>query len=511
MIIPITINNKIHLDIQNIPDTLVQEIKKKLTILNPEWLCKKKAGKYLQNINEKIWFYEEKDSKLIIPRGFLKKLTTILSPHNPTYVSKDGTRLLQNININMKHSSDDNSIWSFQDKAVNSICNKPSAVLNFPTGGGKTITGIKLICKRKQPTLIVVHSKELLYQWRDSLLEFSDIETNNIGLIGDGNNSTGIVTIAIINSLYNKIHKISHLFGQVIIDEAHRTPGRCFKQVIGQMDCYYVLGLSATPKRGDYQTKAIFFYCGNQEYEIKPPELMDKQIIIKPKLEIRQTSFIFDPTNGNKCQYGGSIGEDFNKLGIKCKNCPKEAFQNCWTVKQIMENKWLYVMDELVENSKRNQLIINDVVSYFTSIKNMKPKKTALVISDRIEHCELLAKKLRETPEINVVVLTSHTPNKDRKKIILDLKNGQVDALIAGCKLIGEGFDCKYLSSIFLTTPISFDMRLIQYVGRILRRVEDDNKEALIYDYVDIHVPMLMRSFKKRIKGYNKLGLNIIF
>jgi len=30
-----------------------------------------------------------------------------------------------------------------------------------------------------------------------------------------------------------------------------------------------------------------------------------------------------------------------------------------------------------------------------------------------------------------------------------------------------------------------------------------------VYDYVDIHIPMLMRMYKKRLKGYEAIGYTI--
>lgn len=485
MIIPISINNKIHLGIRDIPNTILHQIKDELTILNPEWLRKKKAGIFLGNTDRRIWFYEEQGSNLILPRGFIKPLTKLLSPYNPSYRSKDNTRLLDDIIIHIKLIQD--SKWNFQDTAVDHIMEEPSAVLNFPTGGGKTVTGIKLICLRKQPTLIVVHSRELLFQWKNSLLKFTDLQEKDIGLIGSGKNSTGIITIGIINSLYEKIDKIKHMFGQVIIDEVHRLPGKCFKEVVGKMDCYYILGLSATPKRGDSQTKVIFFYCGEQEYEIKPPELMNKGVIVKPKLIIRLTDFEFDPANGQTCLNEGNIGEDFNKLDKKC-------------------SEWLYILDKLIKDKKRNELIIKDILAY---VSNTSYDKIPLIISDRIEHCLELEKLLKEKSKSLIVeTLTSLTSNKKRKDIVQKVKEGKIHVLISGCKLIGEGFDCKYLSTIFLTTPISFDGRLVQYIGRILRFMEGKEK-AKIYDYLDDRVPMLRRSFNKRKKGYRHMGIKM--
>jgi superfamily II DNA or RNA helicase len=64
------------------------------------------------------------------------------------------------------------------------------------------------------------------------------------------------------------------------------------------------------------------------------------------------------------------------------------------------------------------------------------------------------------------------------------------------------------LDTLFLAMPISWRGTLQQYVGRLHRH--HDNKQVVqVYDYVDIHVPTLMRMYKKRLKGYESMGYTI--
>jgi superfamily II DNA or RNA helicase len=56
--------------------------------------------------------------------------------------------------------------------------------------------------------------------------------------------------------------------------------------------------------------------------------------------------------------------------------------------------------------------------------------------------------------------------------------------------------------------PISWRGTLQQYVGR-LHRLHDNKQVVQVYDYVDIHVPTLMRMYKKRLKGYEAISYTI--
>jgi hypothetical protein len=72
--------------------------------------------------------------------------------------------------------------------------------------------------------------------------------------------------------------------------------------------------------------------------------------------------------------------------------------------------------------------------------------------------------------------------------------------IIATGKSIGEGFNVPRLDTLFLTMPISWKGTLQQYAGR-LHRLWDSKHEVRIYDYIDIHIPVL--------DGYGGIGYKI--
>ncbi len=88
---------------------------------------------------------------------------------------------------------------------------------------------------------------------------------------------------------------------------------------------------------------------------------------------------------------------------------------------------------------------------------------------------------------------------------LTNLPAGTSRLIIATGKLIGEGFDGPQLDTLFLTMPISWRGTLQQYAGR-LHRLHDGKKVVQIYDYIDENIPVLMRMFDKRIKGYKVMG-----
>jgi hypothetical protein len=81
-------------------------------------------------------------------------------------------------------------------------------------------------------------------------------------------------------------------------------------------------------------------------------------------------------------------------------------------------------------------------------------------------------------------------------------------ALLATGRYLGEGFDDERLDTLFLTLPISWRGTISHHAGR-LHRIHDSKKEVVIYDCVDLDVPVLARMYDKRIKGYRSIGYEI--
>jgi superfamily II DNA or RNA helicase len=86
---------------------------------------------------------------------------------------------------------------------------------------------------------------------------------------------------------------------------------------------------------------------------------------------------------------------------------------------------------------------------------------------------------LLEARGIEAVLLTGDLSPGDRQVVVAALNGGGVKVLVATGQLIGEGFDCAALSTLFLATPIKFNGRLLQYLGRVLRPAPGKDKATV--------------------------------
>jgi len=118
-----------------------------------------------------------------------------------------------------------------------------------------------------------------------------------------------------------------------------------------------------------------------------------------------------------------------------------------------------------------------------------------LILSDRKTHCELLQEALGMRG-VKAALLTGDLKDRERKQVVSDIHSGQAKVIVATAQLIGEGFDAKELSTLFLATPIKFSGRLVQCLGRVLRPAP--GKKARVYDYLDVNVGVLQAAARSR-------------
>jgi len=414
----IIVSNKITL--QGAPSPFARTIRERLTIDNPVYAEAVKMKRWTGNIPRALSYYEQQGKVLILPRGFARQLIRLAIQNEVSWQLDDRRRTLPEVEFTFT-----GKLRDYQTAAIKDVLAHDFGVLNAATGSGKTCMALAVIAERKQPTLIIVHTRELLAQWIDRACQFLGMPSDEIGQIGGGKKVVGKrLTVGIVNSIYPIANEIKECFGFIVVDESHHTPSRTFTEAVSQFDCRYMLGLSATPYRRDGLSKLIYWHLGDQVHQVDKARLVEQGSILKPEIITRQTQF----------------STEYNPSG-----------------------EYSRMLSELAEDVDRNHLIVSDVVKEVSSSVGI-----SLVLSDRKVHCNVLGDMIA-MHGIDVAILTSDLSKKNRLEITERLTAGEIQVLCATGSLIGEGFDLPALSALFLVTPVRFSGRITQYLGRILR------------------------------------------
>ena len=320
--------------------------------------------------------------------------------------------------------------------------------------------GCYILAERNLPTLILAHRKPILEQWRRQLGDLLSLPSRDIGQEGGGRSRlSGIIDLAMIQSLtgLDDLESFFSRYGLIVVDECHHLPAFSFESCIKKSSARYLLGLTATPYRRDGLQDIITMQCGAVRCTIEESRA-DLSLVLK----VRKTQLVVPDDQVNSIQD---------------------------------------IFHDLIKDDRRNAMITDDIIS--ATVRG----RQCLVLTHRKEHCRLLADRLIQrgrTP----CILSGEVGKRERSAIIEGLRDTSPQReilIIATGEYLGEGFDCPPIDTLFLTFPISFKGKIVQYVGRALRS-HPGKADVEVYDYCDTEVPVLSKMYSRRLKTYKTLG-----
>ena len=465
--VQIVLSNYVQIKREGISEKALGVFRRTAVFLNPQYFKNLRMHLPLYNIPRYIDCSKENDEYLLLPRGNLSKVIEKLDEVQVKYEIKDEREIGEAINLEFS-----GELYEEQNDALKALLKSDIGILSAGTGFGKTVVASALIAERKTNVLILVQSHALLEQWKKSVKQFLSFTPGTISAGKDKSN--GIVDIAIVNSLIEKnsdqVKLRSHKYGMLIVDEAHHVSAFSTENLVASFKSKYVYGLTATPIRRDGHQKIIFYQCGSVLYSTTSKQMNASQDFAHYFIP-RFTSF----------HYGPEISEPENKNP---------------SINQYYE--------KLISNQARNELIVEDVINA------VECGRTPLVLSERIEHLNLLYEYLKESAQ-NVIFVTGKGTQKQKKEILEKLKSvpeNESLIILATGKYAGEGFDYPRIDTLILGMPFSWKGTLAQYCGRLHRNFFG-KEEVQIFDYVDFRVPVFDRMYQNRLKGYKQLGYSV--
>lgn len=333
----------------------------------------------------------------------------------------------------------------YQEDAVKDVRNSfiegfKSPLLVLPTGGGKTVIFCHIAyttASRGKRVLILVHRVELLRQTSNKLREAGVSH----GLINPKYtpNITAPVQVASVQTLVNRLDKIPPP-DLIIIDEAHHALAGNWKKIINHYPHARVLGVTATPCRGDGTGLGIEAGGVFDDLVMGPqiPELIKEGFLVKPVIY-----------------------------------APKERL-NLTAVKIVRGD---YDNRQIAELVDKPQITGNAVEHY----RKLCPGVPAVVFCVSVNHAQHVAEEFRQAG-YRAYHADGTLDDDIRVRILNGLGDGTVD-VVTSCDLISEGTDIPAIGCAILLRPTKSTGLYLQQVGRALR-TSDGKTQAIILDHV---------------------------
>jgi DNA excision repair protein ERCC-3 len=160
-----------------------------------------------------------------------------------------------------------------------------NGVVVLPCGAGKTVTAMAVMEMVKEHTLILTTNTVAVRQWRQELLDKTDLREDQVGEYTGNEKHICPVTITTYQMLtWRKTKKDDFIhfgvftgqnWGLVIYDEVHLLPAPIFR-VTADLQARRRLGLTATLVREDEKEDEVFCLIGPKRFDV-PWKVLERQ------------------------------------------------------------------------------------------------------------------------------------------------------------------------------------------------------------------------------------------
>jgi superfamily II DNA or RNA helicase len=323
--------------------------------------------------------------------------------------------------------------------AAESAAGRRHILLVAPTASGKTVIAAAITdtaIERGQRALIFAHRREIVGQTAAKLYAVGI----DAGIIQAGfpPRPGQPAQVASIQTLHARAIRGSAIelppADLVIIDEAHHARARTYEQVIAAYPDAVIIGLTATPCRGDGRGLGNIF-----EVLVECPQvaaLVEQKYLVPSK--------VFAPSQPDLKGVRVQMGD--------------------------------YVESQLAERMDQRQLV-GDIV---THKHKLAERRATLVFATGVKHSVHIRDEFRRSG-----VLAEHidggTPLAERERILKDFAAGKVE-LVTNAMVLTEGFDCPDIGCLILARPTKSLGLYRQMIGRALRPAAGKT-DAIIIDH----------------------------
>lgn len=311
-------------------------------------------------------------------------------------------------------------------------------LLVLPTGCGKTIAFASVIeheIKDGSRALVMAHRGELLQQAADKLHDACGIDSVLEKAESSSLGSDVPVTVGSVQSLSQekRLAKFpADYFKTVVVDEAHHCLSDSYQRVLSHFSGANVLGVTATPDRGDKKTLGQYF--DSEAYEYSMSQAIRDGYLVPIRAQMIPLQMSLENVGISNGDYAvGDIGNALEPYLGK-------------------------IAEEMVHYCKGRKTVV------FLPL---------IAISQKF--CQMLNKAGLRACEVN-------GNSDDREEVLSDFENGRYDVL-CNSMLLTEGWDCPSVDCVVVLRPTRIRSLYQQMVGRGMR-LSPGKDHLLLLDFL---------------------------
>ncbi|WP_425864561.1 DUF3427 domain-containing protein [Arthrobacter sp. TWP1-1] len=307
------------------------------------------------------------------------------------------------------------------------------------TGTGKTVIAAldyKRLCEaagKDLSLLFIAHRREILQQAMTTYRNV--IQSGSFGelFVGKNKPKEWSHVFASVQSLNSKTLAAFDpaAFDVVVIDEFHHSAAPTYRKLIETLTPKELLGLTATPERGDGIHVADEFFDGRTASELRLWDALDADLLVP---------FHY---------FGVSDGVDLSDLEWKRGSYDLQQLNDVYT-----------------GNDARAAKIIKELQGKVTSTEDMR----AIGFCVSVQHAHYMAEVFNKAG-IKSVAVSGMTDDGERALALKQLRKREINCIFA-VDLFNEGLDLPQVDTILLLRPTQSATIFMQQLGRGLRRAK---------------------------------------
>ncbi|MBC9820512.1 DEAD/DEAH box helicase [Terrabacter sp. MAHUQ-38] len=371
------------------------------------------------------------------------------------------------------------------------------------TGGGKTLIALACLAEasRRDNDLraaIVVPTEALARQWRDNIVARTSLTEADVGLLGAGGKATfktARVVVAVLNTASSKLPALAASAGplMLIVDECHRAGAPKFRKVL-DTPAVYRLGLSATPDREElndegelltYDEQAVGQALGSIVYRFT---LKDARLSgWLPEFTLHHHGVALSPDEQRRydavSRRVDEAGDELRSMGIETARARSLASSRHEA--GAVARRWVQLTaqrKDLLYRAHERQRVARQIVE---EVFADGERHRVILFHERVDEAVRLFEELREEltaaeldhgilAPVRVELEHSKLADKRRRAALAAFSSGEAPVLVSVKSLV-EGIDVPEADTGVSVASTSSVRQRVQALGRVLRRVVDDD------------------------------------